>query len=234
MLHAKQLAVIGAIVFGGAALIFFGEDLLYEKLHISFLIFIAVLFHRNINLLTVVAVTGIGNVIGVVVHLPVESIEHQWWFRFLVYAFVLITLFRTKSEVLKIPVLVTVVCCLVAEGYWLLIDYQAPLIYWYTFTLCINLLIRYFFWKRVFIVAKHFPDQAKPLDADIFLYDLVRFYVYVLIAIIFEYFLRHVFNVQVTYIYYASDYIFSALTILSSLVIAREGYIVIKRDWLSA
>lgn len=224
---------VGAATFVAAGYLTYGEGLLFQKIYIAFLVFVALLFIRDINVVSVILILGIANLSSEIFY-PITTFDSQTFVKIAVYSSVSYTLYWLKSEEYRLTIAIVIALCIAAEVYWHIINYAAPLIYWYVLLININILVRYFLFSRVFIISRYFPLKYRSLDLDITLYNLAWYYILVHMAVILEYFARHIFDIPVDSIYYLAPYIFHGLTTYSALLILAQGYKIIRKEWFKA
>lgn len=225
---------VGSILFVCAGFLTYGDSLLFEKIYLALLGFVAVLFIRDINLVSIIVISAGANLSSELLYPLVISEQFQFSLKILTYLVACWTLLKVSEDSMQLPTVFVVILCLVTEGYWYISQQDAPMIFWYVLLLTINLWVRHFLFARVFIMAKYFPSQYRSLNLDHSLYQLVFFYILLHQLILLEYILRRVFDVPSTYIYYAAPYIFHGLTTYSALLVLTQGYILISKNWFKA
>jgi len=226
--------IVGAVVFIGAGFFTFGQGLLFEKIYLALLAFIAVIFIREINLVSIIAITAMSNLSSMLLFPLVNGSNFQMILKILTYLAIILSLIKFSEESLRLSIAVVVALCIGAEFYWYFSDHQGAVIYWYVLLININMLVRYFFFRRVFIMAKYFPNQYRSLDLDHSLYQVVLLYIVVHELVLVEYVLRRVFDVPSTVLYYAAPYLFHGLTTYTVLLILLQGYTLITQHWFKA
>lgn len=225
---------IGSVLFVCAGFLTYGDTLLFEKIYLALLGFVAVLFIRDINLVSIIVISAGANLSSELLYPLVISEQFQFPLKILTYLVSCWTLFKVSEDSMRWPTVAVVALCLVTEGYWYVSGQDSPMIFWYVLLLTINLWVRHFLFARVFIMAKHFPSQYRSLNLDHTLYQLVFFYILLHQIILLEYIVRRVFDVPITHIYYAAPYIFHGLTTYSALLVLVQGYILISKNWFKA
>jgi hypothetical protein len=225
---------IGCILFICAGFLTYGDGLLFEKIYLALLGFVAVLFIRDINLVSIIIISAAANLSSELLYPLVINEQFQFPLKVLTYLATGWTLFKVSEDSMRLPTVCILVLCLLTEGYWYVSGQEAPLIFWYVLLLTINLWVRHFLFARVFIMAKYFPRHYRSLNLDHSLYQLVFFYILLHQLILLEYILRRVFEVQSTHVYYAAPYIFHGLTTYSALLVLLQGYILISKNWFKA
>lgn len=225
---------IGSVLFVCAGFLTYGDSLLFEKIYLALLGFVAVLFIRDINIVSIIVISAAANLSSEVLYPLVISEHFQLILKLLTYFAVCYTLYNVSEDSMRMPTIIVVGLCLTTECYWYLSGQDAPMIFWYVLLLTINLWVRHFLFARVFIMAKYFPTQYRSLNLDHTLYQLVFFYILLHQLVLVEYILRRVFDVPSTHIYYAAPYIFHGLTTYSALLVLIQGYILISKNWFKA
>jgi hypothetical protein len=225
---------IGAIVFIGAAFLTYGQSLLFEKIHLAVLGFIAVIFIRDINLISLICISAIANIVSELLYPLVMTLDFQITLKVLTYSTIILYLIKFREDSLHLSVSLVIAMCLGAELYWYVTGSPGAMIYWYALLININLLVRYFLFSRVFIMAKYFPKEYRSLNLDHTLYQVVLLYIVVHELVLMEYVLRWIFDVPSTLVYYAAPYLFHGLTAYTALLIYIQGYRLISKNWLKA
>lgn len=226
--------IFGSVLFVCAGFLTYGDGLLFEKIYLALLGFVAVLFIRDINLVSIIIISAAANLSSELLYPLVISEKFQISLKLATYLVTCWTLYKVSEDSLRWPTAIVVVLCLGAEAYWYLTSQEAAMIFWYVLLLTINLWVRHFLFARVFIMAKYFPKQYSSLDLDHTLYQLVFFYILLHQFILVEYVLRRVFDLPSTFVYYAAPYIFHGLTTYSALLVLIQGYILISKNWFKA
>ena len=225
---------IGSVLFVCAGFLTYGDSLLFEKIYLALLGFVAVLFIRDINIVSIIVISAAANLSSEILYPLVISEHFQLILKLLTYLAVCYTLYKVSEDSMRLPTVIVVGLCLTTECYWYLTGQEAPMIFWYVLLLTINLWVRHFLFARVFIMAKYFPTQYRSLNLDHTLYQLVFFYILLHQLVLVEYILRRVFDVSSTHIYYAAPYIFHGLSTYSALLVLIQGYILISKNWFKA
>lgn len=229
----KLVKVIGTIVFVAAGVLAYGNDILFERIYLALLVFLAIIFIKEINILSVIVITTAANLCFMFLYPILGQTDHlQMPLSLLTYTAIIFTLYKLKTEDKRQPIALVVILCIAAELYWLATGYQAPNIYWYVFIININVLTRHFLFQRCFIMSKYFPRHYRSLDLDYSLHKICWYYNIIHIAVILEYFVRHILGFsQMTVIYEASIYLLHALTTYSVLLILVQSYAIIRKEW---
>jgi hypothetical protein len=226
--------IIGAIAFVAAEFLAYDDVVLFLKIHIAVLVFMGVIFIRDINVLSIIIIIGAANVCASLLYPIIMESDYQAALKLLTYGLICFTLFKLKTETHRLSISVAVGLCIAAELYWLVTDYNAPKIYLSVLLININVLVRYFMFQRVFIVSKYFPKQYRSLDLDMTIHDVVWYYVLLHMLVLLEYGVRHILKVQIQIVYDLSSYIFHGLTTFLVLLILVQGYKIIRYEWFKA
>lgn len=226
--------IIGAIAFVAAGYLAYDDGVLFLQIHIAVLVFMGVIFIRDINILSIIIIIGAANVCASLLYPIIMQSDNQSTLKILTYGLMCFTLFKLKTETHRLSISATIGLCIAAELYWLVTDYNAPKIYLSVLLININVLVRYFMFQRVFIVSKYFPKQYRSLDLDMTIYDVVWYYVLLHMFVLFEYGVRHILKVQIQIVYDLSSYIFHGLTTFLVLLILVQGYKIIRYEWFKA
>lgn len=226
----KAFKALGAGAFIAAGIWSYGQVTLFEQVYLGMLGFIALLFIRDVNMLGLI-------VIEIGAHISSMAI---WYFldmlfaKIFTYGFIILSLYLLKYEEKRRYIIAFVALSLGAEAYWLATGYDAPQIYYNLILININLFLRYFLFRRVFITAQIFPGAERSLEADIDLYNLIWLYVLVHIAMVSEYFLRHIFGLNIMFIYDVSPYLFHGLSVYTAWIIVAQGTKLLSQRWMHA
>ncbi|MEI8647284.1 hypothetical protein P4S73_03935 [Paraglaciecola sp. Hal342] len=148
---------VGSVLFVCAGFLTYGDSLLFEKFYLALLGFVAVLFIRDINLVSIIVISAGANLSSELLYPLVISEQFQFPLKILTYLVACWTLLKVSEDSMRLPTVFVVVLCLVTEGYWYISEQDAPMIFWYVLLLTINLWVRHFLFARVFIMAKYFP-----------------------------------------------------------------------------
>lgn len=218
----------------GMGFLTFGQGLLFEKIYLALLVFIAIIFIREINMVSVIVIMAVSNLSSMLLFPLIIGSNFQLALKLLTYTAIILSLIKFSEESLRLSIAMVVALCIGAELFWYFSDHQSALIYWYVLLININMLVRYFFFRRVFIMAKHFPNRYRSLDLDHSLYQVALLFIVLHELVLVEYVLRRVFDVPSTVVYYAAPYVFHGLTTYSVLLILLQGYKLIAKYWFKA
>ena len=179
--------VFSALMVGIATYI--GQPLIFDPLVLLAYIAIAVVFRRNIDLLSIcsifIAVRGLEE-------LMFRFLGNTIWFKVPCYLIFLIIPFFWASGMLKHFMVAFVTVGIGIEIYWYITDYNAPWVYWYFYLLTIAIIVRKFLRMRVFWLLEINTDlEPKPLPLDSQLLIANGVFIALNILMIGEYWLRH-------------------------------------------
>ena len=203
----KVVSAALAGFFIAAGIITFGDASKFDRLYIAIIIAIAVYVRKDVNLLGVIFILAFERVVEELVWLTTFGDNGFKWIVYLVCALGLCHERKAKAPCffyLTLIYLLTVS----SELYWLATGYNAPQIYWYLFLVANTVFIRNLFILRPFRTAEYFPSEAEPLRIDHHLHNIFAFFIWINIAMIVEYLLRHLVGLNhVLYVYNSFEYI---------------------------
>lgn len=211
-----QKAVSAALAgfFIAAGIITFGDASKFDRLYIAILLAIAVYVRRDVNLLGIVSILTLERVIDELVWFSTLEYNGLKW---LIYFVCAIGLVRERKAPCFCYLFITYLFSLGAEIYWLAIGYPSPDINWHVFLVANTVLIRNLFIRRPFWTAERFPAHAEPLRLDHYIHNIFTFFIWINIAMIFEYLVRHLFGLKdFLYIYNSFEYM---VHIVSSILL---------------
>ncbi|MEM9103959.1 MAG: hypothetical protein AAGB12_16750 [Pseudomonadota bacterium] len=226
--------IIGAIIFVAAGFLAYGDGVLFERIYIAVLVFMSVIFIKDINMVSVIAITTAANLCFMFLFPLLVGADYQILLKVATYCAMGVSLYRLKTEEYRGVIAFVLGLCIASELYWFAIGYPSPVIHWHVFVMMINVWMRHFLFQRVFIMAKYFPNRYRSLDLDLSLYELGWYYNIVHIVVIFEYFARHLFSYNITIVYYAAPYVFHGITTYSVFLILLQGYSIMRYQWFKA
>jgi hypothetical protein len=152
---SKLVKIVGAIGFVAAGFLTYGDGVLFEQIYIALLVFMAVVFIRDINIVSIIFISAAANLSSKFLYPVFLESDYQTLLKILVYGAIALTLLRFKTEAHRKSVAGFVGLCVAAEIYWIATDYNAPYIYWNVLLININILVRYFLFQRVFSLVFH-------------------------------------------------------------------------------
>lgn len=227
----KALKALGAGVFIAAGIWSYGQTSLFVQVYFILLGFIALLFIRDVNMLGLIFLEAVAH-IGTM--LAWHFLDDILVIKIFVYGFIFLSLYLLKYEEKRKYIIGFMAVSLSAEIYWLVIGYDAPKIYYYLILINLNVILRHFLFRRVFITAQIFPGAERSLEADIDLYNLTWLYMLTHIAMVSEYLLRHIFGLNMILIYDLSSYIFHGLGVYTAWIIFAQGTKLLSQRWIHA
>ena len=229
---SKFAKIVGVITFISAGFLAYGDGVLFEQIYISLLVFLAVIFIKDVNVLGVIVITLIANLCFMFLFPLVLEAEFQVLLKLLTYSAIITTLYKLRTEEYRVAIAFIIGLCGLAELYWFATDYPAPLIYWHVMLINIAVLVRHFLFQRFFIMSKYCPKHYRSLDLDYSLHKLNWYYIVVHFAVLLEFFVRHILGFrEITFIHQFNPYVFHAITTYSALLIIIQGYSLIRYEW---
>lgn len=108
---------------------------------------------------------------------------------------------------------------IVSELYWWLIEYPAPAVHFFVFSISLYMFLRYALAVRMFVTIKYLKLPAHFLDIDSSLRKIAKWTIFCYSASLIEYLIRHTTSLSPDYIYQIAPYIQQSLTIITLTVI---------------
>lgn len=198
----------------------FGDASIFDRLYLTTIFILLIFMRKDIN------------IVGVILILISQRIFEEIGFSFIdaqviylkviVYLLCLLGLYKIRKDFLAIPLGLMLVLAVAAETYWLLTGYQAPTIWWYTYLIFVSMTVRKTIWRRDYFTRLWFK-KSQSLDIDYYIYQLNLVYVWVNIAMIIEFMLRHLLGLKdVLYVYSAFSYIAHIMTVITLFLILDQ------------
>ena len=144
--------VVGAMVFIAAGFMAYGDGFLFEIIYIALLFFMAIVFIRDINIVSIIVISTLANLSSTFLFPLVIGSDYQIILKLCTYTAIVLSLFKVKSEEHRLLISLVIGLCILAEIYWAFSNIAGPIIYWYVLLININLLMRYFLFN-VFLLS---------------------------------------------------------------------------------
>jgi hypothetical protein len=196
------LCIAVALIIGG--IFTFDDPILFDWLFFGTLFFVALLSHKNVNILGIILIIVLGKVVDEAAWLLLTDTLPS---KSLVYLALMATLFIIKEEEYRKPIAILFFTSLVTEIYWVITGYDAPEIYWYIFEINMLILVRHYLFMRVFFTSQWFPGKSKSIDLDIDIHDLVTAFMFMHGLTILEYLIRHILAIDLKVTWHINPYI---------------------------
>ncbi len=196
LLMSASVVAAGVFTFGNAEL--------FDRIFLGVLIALIVYFHDDKNLASVFAVIALGRIFEEVLWL-IPSIEYVS--KILIYSVSFIAFYMLRYDTLGKAAIFVLICICGAELYWYLTAYSKhPNVSWFVLLILQDVVIRHLLFMRPVVFKKWAPYMSS-LPLDLQLYNVYAIFFVVNCAMIFEYFLRHLFLVNSLIIFDLSPYI---------------------------
>jgi hypothetical protein len=209
----------GLFVFLGITT--FGNAWAFDRIYVSLLVFTGLVCRKDINVVSVIII--------LVLQLLWENLA---WNLFVDENLVKVTLYLAalyaayyfRYDWLAKMVATIVIIASICEIYWYSNNYNAPEIYWYTWIMISNLLIRYLVFCRVSFVDKYYPKKGESVNLDWVIYKLNAALTILQAAMIFEYLSRHLLGFgDILIVYYSYSYIIHIIGTITIWAIFSES-----------
>jgi len=123
----------------------------------------------------------------------------------------------------KIPLRILMILILIAEVYWHFSGYKAPIIYPYLVMIVLNLTIQWLIFIRA-IYGFKYKFLGKETKLDFKIYKLVRWTIFLEMAMICEYLVRHILGINMLLVYQAFPYISHMLSVYTLYLVFTASY----------
>ena len=218
----KFVRTIIALTLVAAGVATFGSPLYFDRLYILIIVTVGFFARKDINILGVIALLGGQRVIEEAAFIFIDV--QPALIKLPIYFFCLVGLYRIRFDSICYILCPLLLITFGAEIYWYLDSYKAPVIWWHLLLITSSMLVRKFIWMRELWCKKHFPGKVRSLDLDYYIYELCLIYIWVNIAMVLEYFVRHILNIKdCLYVYYSFPYIAQTITILTLLLLVDQS-----------
>tara|TARA_R110000772_G_scaffold255930_1_gene372273 strand:- start:343 stop:1053 length:711 start_codon:yes stop_codon:yes gene_type:complete len=226
MLIRAYLPKIITALFGGlfiaAGILTFGNALIFDRLFLGILLFTGFVCRKDIN------------VIGIVVIILMQHIleEFAWIYlsnselvKSFIYIACLFLAYRLRHDKIAKFVFVFIIAVVGIELYWYVTEYVAPQIYWHMSLIGLNLLVRNLIFSRVSISEHYLKKSAKSINLDWTIFRLYGLSILIQVAIVTEYLIRHLANVDsLLVLYHSNAYLMHGIATLAIWAIFNESY----------
>lgn len=211
----------------------FGEPLLFDRLFFTLLFLIAYAFRKDVNLLGIICIIVTERLSEEIAYLFIlDSLP----LKIVTYGLALYVLKVRMKDSLFIPVFVCLLMTIGAELYWLLTDYKFLNTHWYAFLIGLNLLVRKAISSRAFLTVEHFDvsDDCTPLKVDFYIYQLAGVFAIINMFMLAEYGVRHLFSIDLLFVYTYYSMVTQALAFVLLFVIADQSIKVTRSRLIQA
>lgn len=200
----------------------FGNAMLFDRLFFLCLLFAGFFCRKDVNVLSVVFIIVAGRVLDEAGFQLLDTPDLL--LKMMVYPMLGLAIYRFKEDELFYLAFATLLGCVCAEIYWLVIGYQAPNILWSLYGITLSLAFRYALIFRLFVIEKFFPGQARDILIDFIIRLVAGAHVCVSVLSIVEYLIRHLGNYDVMYIYSCYPYLSQAFAVITLWALFHQTY----------
>jgi hypothetical protein len=212
-------ALVAACIIGSGILTF-GQPELFDRLFLAVLVILLIINTRSKDT----------NTLGVLLILLFERISDELIFiamevsgqKILVYCISAMVLYKSRDDKLTHYIAPLVLLTFIAEIYWLMSGYPAPLVHYYIGLVVLNILTRKLLFMRVPLTQRWVKKNAKLLTIDWQLYKLAKWFTIAIAIVLIEFLIRHTTAYQAIYIYMAYPYLLQGFTLITLLIIGEH------------
>jgi hypothetical protein len=194
----------------------FGKYPHFDYIYISVLLVLIALNLKERNLLSVLLIAFADQLLGVITF---KILMAGLLYKIPVYILLIYLAWRLRYAQLGALAIALLIIVLGAECYWAVKDYPAPAIHFYLLLMFTVLLMRRCLFLRT-IIFRSWGATALPIDWHY--YYLLAVFIYIDVAMLGEYLLRHLFAVQSLFIYDIYPYIIHIIHALLLLAFSAE------------
>ncbi|WP_166425793.1 hypothetical protein [Paraglaciecola sp. 20A4] len=241
MLVRAYLPKIITALFGGlfiaAGILTFGNALVFDRIFIGILLFTGFICRKDINVLGIILILAVIRVLEEALwFIFAEQLYNHWLSKITIYLLLFFIIYKFWFDKMSKISLLILLLCISAEIYWIIIGYTlAPAIYWYAALVGLGLLTRHFLFSRIQMTEQFTSKSGKSINLDWYIYQVTRIYIFIEGLNIFEYILRHVFQIKyIQIIYYVYPYIMQSLATFTLWIVFNEANKLFKERLISA
>ncbi|MFT2091320.1 hypothetical protein ACMUMK_10055 [Paraglaciecola sp. 2405UD69-4] len=200
----------------------FGNAYIFDRVFLAVLVFTALLCKDNINIVSVVVILFIQAIIG-------ETLWLFWddtlTFKFIFYIFSLAVLYFCRHDKITRVILAVTILMIITNIFWYITSYNPPNTTWYMWLTISSLGVRFLIFSRVSFVEHYFPKRSESINLDWAIYRLSAFFIFIQVAMILEYWVRHVFSYSDAILMYTIyPYLTQTIATLIIWVVFHESY----------
>lgn len=207
-----------AITFLTLALLSFGYAESFDRLFIVYLIGVAVLNIKNVNIITIIGILMIERLVEELVFFS-NTLDIAKLTTYILSMFFL--RYFWYDSVVKRIVLPVIVIASVVEIYWYKIGYESPRIHFYIGMVWLNIFTRHLLFMRVPISRQLTLKNASQISLDWQLYSLSKWNIIVIVMMIIEYMTRHLSSASSLVVYNSYPYAMQLLSIATLFFITN-------------
>lgn len=229
----KTISGILFAVACSAAMFNFGNPVIFDPLIAVVLVIVALIFRRDRNLLSILAIVASLKIVEEVTWL---LFDNTLQIKIPLYLFMLLLIPFFSDGGMKAYLFCFVGFAAITEIFWYWVDYPAPGIFWQVWVCFISAVARRAMSVRVSWVI----DLTGRSDIDFLTLDRHLFNLFSVLLIFYslittEYYIRHILGLhQVTLLYYASSYFAGTTSAFAIYVIIVESIKQFKLQELNA
>jgi hypothetical protein len=196
LLMSGLVIVAGIMTFGNNSEVF-------DRIFLVSLFGLIIYFYSDKNIVSIFVIIAVGRLYEEIIFiLPTQ----EYLFAFAIYLFSFWVFYKFRYDHLSKFCMILLVSICVAEIYWWKANYESrPDLAWYVVLLLQDIVIRHFIFMRP-AIFKSWSKNMVSLPLDLQLYNLLGFFAILVNILVFEYFLRHIFNVPSLAIYKVYPY----------------------------
>lgn len=212
----KPILFILSAAVAALGFLTFGHYPYFDYIYLSVLLVLIALNLKERNLLSVLLIAFVDQLSGKVL---LQIFMVGLLYKIPVYIFLIYLAWRLRYAQLGALAIAVLIIAIGAECYWAVKDHPAPVIHFYLLLMFIVLLMRRCLFLRTVIFRSW---GATPLPIDWHYYYLLSVFIYLDVAMIGEYLLRHLFDIQSLFIYDIYPYIIHIINALLLLAFSAE------------
>lgn len=196
LLMSGLVIVAGVLTFGNAEI--------FAHIFLLTLVGLTIHFFNDKNLASIFIIIAAGRVYEEIVW--VIMLE-TYAFKIIVYTLASFVLCLLRYDIMAKLALICLMCICGAEIYWYSSGYSnTPNVAWYVILIVQDVVIRHFLFMRP-VALRRFSTKMISLPLDLQLYNVSGLFVIAYILLVFEYFLRHIFNIPSLLVFAAHPYV---------------------------
>jgi hypothetical protein len=196
------LLMSGLVITAGVFTL--GNAEVFDRIFIGVISILIVYFRNNKNIACIFLILLLGRVFEEIIWITYSS---ESLYKIITYAVSLVVLFMLKYDVLAKLMLVCLACICMSEVYWYVTEYDnTPDLPWYTLIIMQDIVIRHLLFMRPAIFSQCSTKMVS-LPLDFQLYNLSGVFVILYMVVIYEYFVRHIFQIDLLVVFKLFPYL---------------------------
>lgn len=211
-----------ALSLVSAGIYTFGNAQLFDRLYILIILTVGFFVRKDINMVGIIALLGAQRLVEEAGYVFIHSQFIP--IKVLIYLCCTVGLYKIRFDPFRYPLGTILAISISAEFYWYYTDYKAPVVWWHVLLITNSMLVRKLIWMRELWTKRHFPGKAQSLDMDYYIYELCKVYIWVNIAMVLEYMVRHILlKKQILYVYSSFPYVVHSITVVTLLLLVDQS-----------